>query len=43
MTRWTTPTVSPNSTIGPNRYDPGGGAVDTLAPAAERTLPVTVT
>ena len=25
------------------RYDPGGGAVDTLAPAAERTLPVTVT
>lgn len=24
------------------RYDPGGGAVDTLAPSAPRTLPVTV-
>lgn len=25
------------------QYDPGGGAVDTLSPTTERTLPVTVT
>lgn len=39
--------VSAVATIGADvgalqRYDPGSGAVDTLAPSAPRTLPVTV-